>query len=283
MDHADFPWRPLGTLLVDKGLLRTTELERALVEQRRSGRLLGQILVDAGYLTGLSLAQALAEQHGVQLRATPGSEMRAAATRRPHLPEASGPRLSIEAQGREWRPLGKLLVAKGFVSEAELEQALAEQRQEQGQRLGEILVARKYLSGPALALALAEQHGVDLGSASDLETDLETVLQPSSTGEPMYRVFEVAYEPSYQAQPVLYETTNFLEAADFACEFVERKNPPALEILRTHGEARETVWTYSASRAAAAAASRKNLVHTFGFDPMRWDAGASFDSEPKSP
>ena len=33
MDQADFPWRPLGLLLVDKGLVTPKELEFALDEQ----------------------------------------------------------------------------------------------------------------------------------------------------------------------------------------------------------------------------------------------------------
>ena len=48
MDQADFPWQQLGELLVDENLLSQDELERALVEQRRTGRKLGQILVGQG-------------------------------------------------------------------------------------------------------------------------------------------------------------------------------------------------------------------------------------------
>ena len=54
MDQADFPWRPLGLLLVDKGLMTSNELELALAEQRRTGRLLGQILVGKPGLDGHS-------------------------------------------------------------------------------------------------------------------------------------------------------------------------------------------------------------------------------------
>lgn len=271
MDQADFPWRPLGALLVDKGLLTGRDLEQALGEQRRSGRLLGQILVGRGYLTALSLAQALAEQHGVELRATSAWGTRARET-----PQ----RLSAGPRGGAWRPLGSLLVAKGFVSEAELEESLREQ-QRHGRRLGEILVERGYLSGAALALALTEQHGVDLGPSEDLDTHLRAAIRPASPGEPRYRVHEVVYEPTYRPGPPLYETTNFLEAADFACEFVERRSPEALEIQKTEGQGCETVWTYSESRAAAEATSRKNLVQTFGFDPMRWNTRGRFDSGTK--
>src|SRR2546426_3983725 len=120
MDHTHFPWRQLGTILVDEGLVTADQLEQALAEQRRSGRLLGQILVGWSYLTGFSLARVLAEQHGVELRPS-GSGTRAAGPERIGLTEADA--------GGVWRPLGKLLVEKGFLSETELDQALAEQRQ----------------------------------------------------------------------------------------------------------------------------------------------------------
>lgn len=271
MDQADFPWRPLGGLLVDKGLLKGRDLEQALGEQRRSGRLLGQILVGRGYLTALSLAQALADQHGVELQATSTFETRPAVT-----PQA----LSPEPRGGAWRPLGTVLVTKGFVSETELEQALREQ-QRQGRRLGEILIEGGNLSGAELAIALAEQHGLDLGSQDELDANLQAAIRPAVPGEPSYRVHEVVYEPTYRPGPLLYESGNFLEAADFACELVERRSPGALEIQKTDGTTCETVWTYSESRAVAEATSRKNLVQTFGFDPMRWDTRGRFDSGTK--
>jgi hypothetical protein len=281
MDQADFPWRPLGLLLVAKGLVTETELELALAEQRRTGRLLGQILVGAGYVTSLTLTQALAEQHGVELRPTVG---RAASSPTDSEPPAASPttRLEAEGHGREWRPLGKILVAKGFLSELELERALAEQSERPDRRLGEILVARGSLSGPALALGLAEQHGLELGSERELDAGLQTVVTPPRAGQPVYRVYEIVYGATPPPASIRYESTNFLEAADFACELVERQKPQALEIQKSDGGASETVWTYSESRAAAESASRKSLVQTFGFDPMRWDTRSRFDSNTKT-
>jgi hypothetical protein len=100
--------------------------------------------------------------------------------------------------------------------------------------------------------------------------DLETHVRPSAPQDPVYKVFEVIFEPGYQRRTPVYENPNFLEAADFAFEYVERHEPDGLEIHRTDGAAQETVWNYSASRAAAAGLARKNLVETFGFDPTRW-------------
>jgi hypothetical protein len=60
-------WRPLGELLVTKGLVTQDELDRALKEQEETGRLLGTILVERGFVSGPALAVALAEQYGVEL------------------------------------------------------------------------------------------------------------------------------------------------------------------------------------------------------------------------
>lgn len=249
-----FPWRQLGELLVAEGLLTKEELEQALAEQASSGRLLGQILVNNGYLSAFSLARVLSEQHGVQLK--------------PRDDEAFEPTPPTDLQpAPTWRPLGKLLVELGLVTESQLERALALQREE-NRRLGEILVSRGLLSGSELAQALAEQHGVEL-EAQD-ESELQTQVRPGTLDEPVYQVFEVAFEPGYQRRTQLYENANFLEAADYAYEYVEEHDPPALEIHRTHGAAQETVWNYSASRAAAVQAERKALAETFGFDPVRW-------------
>ena len=60
-----FPWRQLGTLLADERLLTETELELALDEQRRTGRLLGQLVVDRGHVSAFSLARVFSAQRGV--------------------------------------------------------------------------------------------------------------------------------------------------------------------------------------------------------------------------
>ena len=52
------------------------------------------------------------------------------------------------------------------------------------------------------------------------------------------------------------------------------RDPDGLEIQRTMGGTRETVWTYSDSRAAAAASTRRGLTQTFGFDPTLWGGAA---------
>lgn len=260
MIDAPYSWRPLGALLVEKGLLTSFELDGALAEQRRTGRLVGEILVESGYLSAFSVAQALTEQHGVELQVSGSSDALTAT-------EERRPRVSTTT----WRPLGKLLVEKGFLTKEELEQALAEQRWSGGRRLlGEILVAEGFLSGLDLAHALAEQHGLEISPT--VGGEVTTVLRTPAPGQAVYEVREVVYAPRYEAEHVLYTTVSFLEAADFAAEFVEDNNPEGVEIQRASGHARETVWTYSESRAVASASSHKPLAETFGFDPTLWGA-----------
>jgi hypothetical protein len=253
MPQARYSWRPIGALLVDKGLLTEAQLDAALVEQRRSGRLVGQILVESGALPPLSLASALTEQHGVELQTTAGDEPTATSVQAPAV----------------WRPLGKLLVEQGYVTKVELRQALAKQLESRGRRLlGEILVAEGFLSGIELARALMKQSGVPLEPSED--PPVETVLRTASPEHFVYQVYEVSYEPGYKAHEVHYESASFLEAVDDAAEYLEDADPDGLEIGRTGGGTHETVWTYSASRAAATAASKKDLAETFGFDPTLW-------------
>jgi hypothetical protein len=75
-----------------------------------------------------------------------------------------------------WRPLGRLLVERGVISEQELKQALATQSAT-GKRLGEVLVEGGVVSGPALTLALAEQWGIEVspegGFGSGLWQEIE--------------------------------------------------------------------------------------------------------------
>lgn len=261
MPQTSYTWRPLGELLVENGVLTPTELETALTDQRRTGRLLGETLVESGYISAFSLGRALAGQHGVELRSVGNAE-----------PRTGTPAHSAsETPPSPWRPLGKLLVEKNFLTRAELEQALAEQRESRGRRLlGEILVGSGFLSGVSLVRALAEQQGLEVDSSEGV--GVQTVLKTSAPGQAIYHVREVVYEPSYQPQHVLYESVSFLEAADFAAEFVEDHEPVGVEIQKSDGATRETVWTYSAARAAAVAGSRKPLAATFGFDPTLWAA-----------
>ena len=61
------PRRPrIGEALLEQGSLSQDQLERALTQQRSTGRLLGELLVDDGIITSQTLVQALARCLGVR-------------------------------------------------------------------------------------------------------------------------------------------------------------------------------------------------------------------------
>jgi type IV pilus assembly protein PilB len=59
--------RPLGETLLNRGLIRPEQLQRALDEQRRSssGRLLGEILIELKFVTEEQICEALAQTYGL--------------------------------------------------------------------------------------------------------------------------------------------------------------------------------------------------------------------------
>ena len=63
-----------------------------------------------------------------------------------------------------WRRIGDVLVEDGFITGFQLRIALSEQRRT-GCRLGEILLARGWLSAADLVKALGKQRGIDLSSS----------------------------------------------------------------------------------------------------------------------
>jgi hypothetical protein len=114
----------------------------------------------------------------------------------------------VEAARIRWRPLGRLLVEQGLLSEAQLEHALEEQ-ESTGRRLGETLVELGFVSHAALSHALAEQYGfepkAETGFGTGLRAELErrydrdseqgTAGQPSSDTMPALRLVPAQQEP----------------------------------------------------------------------------------------
>jgi DNA repair exonuclease SbcCD ATPase subunit len=82
----------------------------------------------------------------------------------------------VEAARIAWRPLGRLLVEQGLLTDDELERALARQ-QETGKRLGETIVELGFVSGPDLASALATQYGIELTMETGFGTGLRALIQ----------------------------------------------------------------------------------------------------------
>jgi hypothetical protein len=231
-----FPSRLLGELLIDRGLIVAADLEDALTEQRQTGRRLGEVLVSRGALTGAQLTRALAEQYGIELSAVTVSALETS--------EPSAP----------WQPLGRLLVMRGTISQAALDEALATQRNSD-RKLGEVLVTEHGVTMLDLAAALSEQHGLAIGAYA--------AAKPGASRFPDESFYEVK-EPGSAA---LFSTDSFLEATDFAFEYLAAEVPDVLEIVRQRGADRECVWQCDQRGEPVVG---DNTIATYGFDPNSW-------------
>ncbi len=142
-------WRRIGELLVLRGLLAEADVKSALAEQKRSGRRVGQILVDRGIISAGALDSALAEQAGEA--ATEGGFGGG-------LRQAIGAQRGATGTDRLQRrqPVGQLLVRHGYVSDDDINRALAEQAKNGG-LIGEILVEQGSVTEPVLSRALEAQ------------------------------------------------------------------------------------------------------------------------------
>jgi hypothetical protein len=193
-------WRPLGQILVERGLISELELHDALREQQHEGGRLGEILFARGLVSAIDLRDALAEQHGLDLRV-----------------ESRGAPVSPEDQ-RHSVPLGRLLIQHGHITEAQLDAALAEQAAT-GQRLGQILIAGGAVTAFQLAAALAEQQGLVAESRAAKD---RFVPRPR-----LYEVREVTGGQSYS----LYSSRNFLDATDLAFAVLHEWEPAEIHVV----------------------------------------------------
>lgn len=138
MAAAPTPWRPLGRLLVEHGLLSEDELERALARQAVSGKRLGETIVELGFVSHPTLARALAEQYGIELKAESGF--------------GTGLRAKIEGHHERRREVADeprlRLVAPDVPAHAELEE--------------------DHATGDALHLAQLEEQWAKLAAAEEL-------------------------------------------------------------------------------------------------------------------
>ena len=172
MEAQRIPWRPLGRLLVEKGLLTDETLERALQDQAVTGRRLGEILVGLGCVSHADLSLVLAEQYGFELPTGtgPGTALRRLGrpddgepTTPPVLalvpsPQASrepGP-LHLARLEEQW---AKLAAAEARVAELELELVRAKRAAERRRAQSVRLVRRLRRSGTrAEKVAEADGH-----------------------------------------------------------------------------------------------------------------------------
>jgi hypothetical protein len=222
---VEYSWRPLGELLVQRGLIDDYQLESLLLEQRLSGKLFGELLVGKRVVSPMDMAAVIAEQHGL------------------HLDPKARPSPASPKVARKWRPLGRILVDRELLTESGLQRVLLSQRRKGG-LLGQLLLERGYVTPEQLAGALAEQHGLPL-APEELASAEQQPFQPEDV------VYEVR-APNGTGESALHATPSFLDASDFAFELLYDEDPDALEIVEVKGDQQRIAWSYERPAGAAA-------------------------------
>ncbi len=194
--------RLIGAILVEKNLITSEQLERALQLQEETGERLGEVVVAEFGVPRLELASVLAEQWAELEKA----EREAAKTAPRPVPTVE-PLTPAEVQIR--RPLGEIFVELGFISSDQLDAALDRQR-ETGARIGEILVEQGSLSRLDLASALAEQWSA-----------LQKLRPPAPAAEPQpWQNGQPVPEPPERGRPADDRTS--IEVLEERLDAVER-------------------------------------------------------------
>jgi hypothetical protein len=244
---ADASHPSLGRLLVQRGVISDEQLEAALRVQRDEGGMLGEILTARGWVTPLSIAAAVAKQRAAE------------------QPAGDGEQSPTPSRRTNWQPLGSLLVEKGFITDVQLREALALQREEGG-FLGEVLVDRGWLTASDLVVALAAQLGLDFDVEQEDERCEPGMILPADRPAAHFDVLEhVDGEPQ-----LLRSTETFMEATDFVFDDVLwQREPGDLEIIRVDGGRRETVWSFKPGDAANH--QREDLFGVFGYAVGQWE------------
>jgi type IV pilus assembly protein PilB len=93
---------------------------------------------------------------------------------------------------RRKKLLGRILKEMGLISESQIQEALAVQR-ERGGAIGEILVERNAITRDDLTLALASQAGMEVVNLDDLQLPPEVVSRVSPSIAQVYRVVPVRF------------------------------------------------------------------------------------------
>lgn len=143
----------IGDQLVREGIIDAQQLERAVEEQKRTGKLMGKILVELGLVKEELLVEFLKRQ------------MRA----------------------RDFRRLGDILVEEGKVTQAQLDATL-EMSQRSGQKLGSVLVKKGFLEEQALVEILSAK--LDVASVNLQKTEVSGSVI-SILPEDICRLFKV--------------------------------------------------------------------------------------------
>lgn len=159
--------KKIGEILLAQGLINQDVLDQAMEEHKRSGTSLGTVLVQMGHITQETLESVLG--------------------------------LQLELTGQRKR-LGEILVDQGFMTDAQIQECLDEQKRT-GKQIGKLFIEKGYID---------EQKLLDVISA---QIDVQRVILENLNLDPaIVKLVPQEMARSYKAIPI-YERDNVLTVA----------------------------------------------------------------------
>ena len=90
--------------------------------------------------------------------------------------------------------IGDVLVAEGYLSPAQVEEALALQKQDRSKRLGEILLDYEYITEEQLLVALSKRLNLEIADFTRIEVDLLAAAQVPKALAVRYRILPLGFK-----------------------------------------------------------------------------------------
>jgi len=178
-------YKPIGEVLIALGYITRPQLEEALAAQPpRPKNRMGEILIRAGIIQEWQLSQALSLQFSsehahkklgtilVEQGYTSREEIELELSHHGHVKKADNKStppikevtpINTQDKSEKHKPLGEILLEKGFVSQTQLQEALEQQAllASEYKPLGDTLVLMGHITEAQLQIALSEQKGFE--------------------------------------------------------------------------------------------------------------------------
>lgn len=90
--------------------------------------------------------------------------------------------------------IGDVLIAEGYLSPAQLDEALELQKQDRSKRLGEILLDYEYITEDQLLVALSKRLNLEIADFTQIEADLEAAALVPKALAVRYRILPLGFK-----------------------------------------------------------------------------------------
>ncbi|MGF7011191.1 type IV pilus assembly protein PilB [Lachnospiraceae bacterium PF1-22] len=162
-------------------------------------------------------------------------------------------------------PIGELLKESGYISEEQIQQALAYQKENRGKRLGEILISLGFVTERQTLEALAQRFELKIVDLSNYEVDVEAVAKIPKQLAEKYSMLAIEQSP----EGLVVATSDPLDFYGF--EDVRQVTGMQLDTVLCEKEIIRGAISYYYSEVSAKQAAKKANTSTDGIEEIPLD------------